>query len=169
MNRKLEKYNPWNKGKKLSKDIKGKMRKTALKNNGLRKKSGKLGADKRWEGHTNQIPKYKKTGKKRHTYTIEQKRFTNMRYRARKIQAEGSHTFGEWELLKIQYGYICPACGKPEPKIKLTEDHIIPLSKGGSDYIENIQPLCISCNVRKHTKTIVYQKKNGGEQYGNAI
>jgi 5-methylcytosine-specific restriction endonuclease McrA len=65
--------------------------------------------------------------------------------------SEGSHTIVEWELLKKQYGYTCPSCKNKEPNIKLTEDHIIPLKKGGSDYIENIQPLCRSCNCKKHT------------------
>jgi len=73
-----------------------------------------------------------------------------------KRNAEGSLTFGEWENLKAQYNWTCPACGRKEPKIKLTEDHIIPLSKGGSDNIENIQPLCQSCNSKKHTKIIKY-------------
>lgn len=85
---------------------------------------------------------------------IKNKRNKKKRY------AEGSHTFGEWELLKKQYGYICPCCKKQEPfnqRIKcLTEDHIIPLSKGGSDYIENIQPLCMHCNLVKHTEIIKY-------------
>lgn len=71
----------------------------------------------------------------------------------------GSHTFGEWELLKIQYGFTCPCCNKSEPNIKLTEDHIVPLSKGGSDYIENIQPLCGHCNFVKHTKIFFYTRK----------
>lgn len=77
----------------------------------------------------------------------------NKRNRMPKI---GSHTWGEWESLKKQYGFRCPSCGKCEPEIKLTQDHIIPLNKGGSDYIENIQPLCKSCNCKKHTQIIKY-------------
>ena len=71
--------------------------------------------------------------------------------RAFKKQTSSSYTLGEWELLKKQYGYRCPLCGKKEPEITLTIDHIIPLSKGGSNYIENIQPLCKPCNSKKYT------------------
>lgn len=82
----------------------------------------------------------------------------NKRNRLKKIISKelGSHTFGDWENLKKQYGFTCPCCKKSEPEIKLTEDHVIPLSKGGSDLIENIQPLCLSCNIKKHTKIIKY-------------
>ena len=86
----------------------------------------------------------------------------NKRNRLKQVISKelGSHTFGEWELLKKQYNYTCPCCGLSEPfnqKSKhLTEDHIIPLSKGGSDLIENIQPLCLSCNIKKHTLIIKY-------------
>lgn len=77
--------------------------------------------------------------------------------RARKLNAVGSHTFGDWELLKKQYGFKCPCCNGKEPEIILTEDHIIPLSKGGDNTIKNIQPLCTSCNCKKHTKIVKFK------------
>ena len=77
--------------------------------------------------------------------------------RARKYQAEGSHTEAEWEALKAQYDYTCLRCGKCEPEITLTRDHVIPITKGGSDWITNIQPLCHSCNSAKNAQSIDYR------------
>ena len=81
------------------------------------------------------------------------------RRRARKAGNGGSHTFGEWETLKAQYNWTCPCCKRKEPEVKLTRDHIVPISRGGSDNIENIQPLCLKCNDCKYTKTIKYENK----------
>ena len=82
--------------------------------------------------------------------------FQKNQWHHRNRSATGSHTFGEWENLKAQYNWTCPCCGGKEPDIKLTLDHVIPLSKGGSNNIENIQPLCKSCNCKKLTKIIKY-------------
>jgi len=85
----------------------------------------------------------------------EKQRFMEKRRRARKTNAEGSHTLEEWELIKSQYGNMCVFCQKIESlNRKLTQDHILPLSKCGSDFIENIQPLCFSCNASKQDKII---------------
>lgn len=65
----------------------------------------------------------------------------------------GKHTDLEWYQLCATYGWKCARCGV---KTKLTRDHILPVSKGGSDNIANIQPLCRSCNSSKATKQIRY-------------
>lgn len=81
----------------------------------------------------------------------------NKRNRVKKrFDGDATHSFGDWQLLKRQYGFRCPSCNVKEPEITLTEDHIVPLSRGGTDAIENIQPLCLKCNLRKHTKIIRY-------------
>ena len=48
---------------------------------------------------------------------------------ARLRLAGGSHTTEEWQILQAQYNWTCPACKKQEPSIRLTKDHIIPVSK----------------------------------------
>lgn len=73
--------------------------------------------------------------------------------RARKRNAEGQFTEEEWINLKREYGNRCPSCNLSEPGVKLTVDHVIPLSQGGTNWISNIQPLCRSCNSKKMMKT----------------
>ena len=60
--------------------------------------------------------------------------------------AQGSHTTEEWEEVKIRQEGRCAGCGRVTP---LTKDHIVPLSKSGTNDISNIQGLCLSCNGRK--------------------
>lgn len=78
------------------------------------------------------------------------------RRRAAKNKTEVHYTLQEWEAMKARFDYMCLCCKKQEPEIKLNLDHIIPLSRGGDNSLSNIQPLCRSCNARKHAKTINY-------------
>lgn len=72
-----------------------------------------------------------------------------------KVRNAGSFTVEQWNALLEKYDYKCLACGMAG--IKLTKDHIIPIALGGTNVIDNIQPLCSICNKKKHIKIIDYR------------
>jgi len=80
----------------------------------------------------------------------EVKRAKEQAYRARKAAAAGSFTGAEWLELVARWGDVCAYDGAAGP---LEPDHRLPLSRGGSNFIDNILPACRSCNGRKHTMT----------------
>lgn len=88
----------------------------------------------------------------------------SMRRAVRMFEARAiaTHTGDEWLAIKQVYNFTCLACGKREPEITLSLDHVIPVSKGGSDGIENIQPLCTACNSRKGKRTIDFRQHGKG-------
>ena len=51
-------------------------------------------------------------------------------------------------------GMSCWACGESNPAVSYEVDHIIPLSKGGEDTLENSQILCRKHNQRKGNRKI---------------
>lgn len=65
-------------------------------------------------------------------------------------RALGNHTKAEWYALVRATKRTCHYCKQPG---RMTKDHIIPVSRGGSDAIDNIVPACMSCNYDKHQLT----------------
>lgn len=116
---------------------------TEFKKGHKKTESWKLGMSSRMKGKSNPSWKHGKCADKKYLSWIKN------RWYYRKKSAEGQHSYQEWLDLKAKYNWQCANCYRKEPDISLTEDHIIPLSKGGSDYIKNIQPLCRSCNCSK--------------------
>ena len=45
--------------------------------------------------------------------------------------------------------FQCQSCGQTQIETKLNIDHIIPLAKGGSNDMSNLQTLCQTCNQNK--------------------
>jgi 5-methylcytosine-specific restriction endonuclease McrA len=100
--------------------------------------------------HAAQIEAYRKANKERQiVYKANRKtRLTN---------AGGKFTIKQWRELCETYNNRCLCCGKKRP---LTVDHVIPVSKGGTSDISNIQPLCGPCNSTKHDTTVDFRRVN---------
>jgi 5-methylcytosine-specific restriction endonuclease McrA len=97
----------------------------------------------------------------------EKRRAYSHARRARLTGVGGSYTVEQFEAL----GDVCLCCGRgvielAEFGLMLVPDHVIPIAKGGSNDISNIQPLCHGrdgCNNHKGTKNIDYRKVNHGK------
>jgi len=71
--------------------------------------------------------------------------------RARKSGANGKHTAADIQtLFNLQRGK-CAIC-EEALKIRYHVDHIKALAKGGDNTRHNLQLLCATCNISKHTK-----------------
>ncbi len=85
----------------------------------------------------------------------------NSARRAKRRDAEGSFT--ESDLLRrFEYhGNRCIYCKSTE---NLTVEHMIPLSRGGTNWPANLAPACRSCNCSKNNKTITEYKEHMNEK-----
>ncbi len=79
-----------------------------------------------------------------HTYEIPQRTVPKLEKLSKPIKDK---------LYKKQNG-LCKRCGNALEKEHLQIDHIIPQSKGGGNYYENLQLFCGNCNSVKNDKTM---------------
>lgn len=93
----------------------------------------------------------------------ERKRYAKNPYKAKekdykrraKLKTLGSISAKDWRNVCDKFGNKCLCCGKTN--IKLTIDHVVPLKLGGTNSLDNLQPLCFSCNSSKGAKYIDYR------------
>jgi predicted GTPase len=80
---------------------------------------------------------------------------------ARRLQRNGSHNK---RLVKRRLEPICYYCKNRVGKYSMTADHLIPLSRGGTNRIENLVISCKRCNNEKGSMTLEeylqYKKNN---------
>ncbi len=73
------------------------------------------------------------------------------------------------ELIKNQVreraGFLCEYCHANEQwqYVPFTVDHVIPLSKGGVNNIDNLALACFHCNRQKSDKIIAFDKQSNAE------
>lgn len=70
---------------------------------------------------------------------------------ARRRDAVGHHTGADILEKYAQQGGLCYWCQIPVPD-SYHVDHVIPISRGGSNWPSNIVITCASCNLRKNAK-----------------
>lgn len=69
--------------------------------------------------------------------------------RAKELNAPGSCTQEQLKARMAYFGNKCIYCGGPFEEV----DHLIPISRGGSNWPSNLAPSCTKCNREKWTKT----------------
>jgi len=80
--------------------------------------------------------------------------FMQHKYRARKHGVLSTATYEEWVALCDHYQNRCLCCGEQKP---LTVDHVIALVLGGPHTIDNLQPLCKECHMKKNVRMTDYR------------
>jgi 5-methylcytosine-specific restriction endonuclease McrA len=71
--------------------------------------------------------------------------------RAQKANVETPLTLKEWKEIKTSYNNRCVYCGSSA----ISQDHIIPLSRGGKHSADNVVPACQFCNTSKGAKSLL--------------
>lgn len=72
---------------------------------------------------------------------------------------KGDHSKQDWSAMKIFFNNTCVMCFGESRLLNVERDHIIPIYQGGSNAINNIQPLCAKCNSSKGPDSRDYRIK----------
>lgn len=75
-----------------------------------------------------------------------------LRAKAYKAYRDGRwsvHDLSRFNLSKVVNNGVCWYCGRELPPSLLTQDHVFPRAKGGTNSFDNIMLVCQSCNSSK--------------------
>ena len=91
-------------------------------------------------------------------YHLNNRELGNSRDHVRRARKNENKAFkvSKKELIKL-YNSPCFYCGSLN---KITLDHVVPISRGGSHGIGNLVPACSFCNGSKHNKFLVEWKRD---------
>jgi hypothetical protein len=83
------------------------------------------------------------------------------RQRLESIKAAGAQTTGDFYNVRANRrkvyerdGYTCRYCGTAVTTYTATLDHLVPVTAGGTNGLDNLVTACLSCNTRKGKKPI---------------
>lgn len=84
------------------------------------------------------------------------------------IQGKGIASGSSWDQIRkavlTRDNYICRSCKR---KDNLTVDHIVQLSQGGTNNLENLQTLCKYCHEKKDNRKIFDKSFSHDSNYGS--
>jgi DNA (cytosine-5)-methyltransferase 1 len=83
----------------------------------------------------------------------------SQRRRARITETQSDFSAAQWREMKAAHEHHCAYCHQEKP---LTQDHIVPISKGGAHTKNNIAPACRSCNASKYNRDLLEWIANRG-------
>lgn len=86
----------------------------------------------------------------------------NRNTKTRRESVAGSHSKSDIDALFARQNGQCAVCKACLVNNGCHVDHIIPIARGGSNYVGNIQLLCSPCNLHKHVAIpIEFRRKHG--------
>jgi 5-methylcytosine-specific restriction endonuclease McrA len=98
------------------------------------------------------VPQQEGLGRKFRYCSIHCRYLAAQRRRRALIGGGGTHSGRDFLRLQRRFGGMCAYCTvRPGTE----RDHVIPLSRGGTDYIGNILPCCKPCNSTKNDRFII--------------
>ena len=97
---------------------------------------------------------------------------------ANELSAKNKHTKDDYHITKKQRirrsphiptairhevfkkdNYRCKECGRTSKEVVIEVDHILPVSQGGTDELDNLQTLCLPCNRAKQDRMFKTEMK----------